>query len=442
MAFSFKALIDRYAGRHAALPTLDLLASEASPSQALEERLDWLVDVAQWIRRPGHDGEPDPANMSLQSGRLRRFLDVLERNPEWKLAVAKTLRSIIRETRAVALFSETGLPRQFGFLTEISERLARKFLPRPPGSAELGVLFDRLFPCRHDDAWIEQLDEATLDRFGALLEYGAGPEEAGWNKLGEELEDALAFLAAQIRVIGCAAAIRQHLKNQSLRELAFFKLGTALTSTIAAQKKRDDAAMAAELNYLRTLIDACHRDRAAVLERLEASGVSTEVVYHLAFLEAALDRFQDLLDFAFDPTTHMKRNAGFVALLARQNRARESVLDLLRQNFRLLTRKMVERSGETGEHYIARSRREYGAMLKSAAGGGVKRVPAKRKRRRLGPARKRGGPALRRIRAWRALRTDPPSRLPRRCISIRDSARAPPSPERPRRSSRRSLSRS
>jgi site-specific recombinase len=74
---------------------------------------------------------------------------------------------------------------------------------------------------------------------------------------------------------------------------------------------------------------------------------------------------------AFDPARQPGRSAGFVALLARQNRAQESVIDLLRQNWRLLTRKMVERSGETGEHYIARSRQEYGVMLKSAAGGGA-----------------------------------------------------------------------
>jgi site-specific recombinase len=37
----------------------------------------------------------------------------------------------------------------------------------------------------------------------------------------------------------------------------------------------------------------------------------------------------------------------------------------------LLTRKIVERSGETGEHYIARNRQEYWIMLKSAAGGGA-----------------------------------------------------------------------
>jgi site-specific recombinase len=364
-------LIDRYTGRRASLPSLDLLVSAAAPGQALEERLNWLVDVALWIRRPGQGEQAPLANMSLQSGRLRRFLDMLERNPEWKLEVAKTLRSIISETRAVALFSETGLPRQFGLLTEISERLTRKFLPPPPGSAELGALFERLFPYPNDDIWIENLDEKTLERFGQLLEHGVGAEEKGWNRLSEELEDALAYLAAQIRVTGCSRAIRQRLTNQSLRELAFFKLGTALSSAIAAQTKGDEAALLAELNYLRSLIDGCHRARAKVLEHLERSGVSTEVVYHLAFIEASLQRFQDLLDFAFEPATPMKRSAGFVALLARQNRARQSVVDLLRQNCRLLIRKIVERTGETGEHYIARSRQEYGVMLKSAAGGGA-----------------------------------------------------------------------
>lgn len=237
MPFFVKTLIDRYAGRHAALPSLDVLASSPSPGQPLEDRLNWLVDVAQWIRRPGHDAETPPANVTVQSGRLRRFLDVLDRNPPWKLAVASTLRSIIRETRAVALFSETGLPRQFGLLTEIGERLARKFLPSRPGSAELGALFERLFPWRNDDLWIESLDDSTLERFGALLEHGVGPEEAGWNKLAEELEDALAYLAAQIRVTGCAGAIRLRLKNQSVRQMAFFRLGMALSSAFEAREK-------------------------------------------------------------------------------------------------------------------------------------------------------------------------------------------------------------
>ena len=40
-------------------------------------------------------------------------------------------------------------------------------------------------------------------------------------------------------------------------------------------------------------------------------------------------------------------------------------------NLHLLARKLVERAGKTGEHYIALTRRQYWQMLGSAAGGGL-----------------------------------------------------------------------
>jgi hypothetical protein len=87
---------DRYAGRHGPLPSLDVLASSPSPAQALEERLNWLVDVVQWIRRPGHTNDLHPANTSMQSGRLRRFPDMLERNLGWKLIYGTCCRVMPR----------------------------------------------------------------------------------------------------------------------------------------------------------------------------------------------------------------------------------------------------------------------------------------------------------------------------------------------------------
>jgi len=60
-----------------------------------------------------------------------------------------------------------------------------------------------------------------------------------------------------------------------------------------------------------------------------------------------------------------------LADLVRQNHARRSVVELCRQNLQLLTRRIVERNAETGEHCVARNRVEYLRMLRSAAGGGA-----------------------------------------------------------------------
>ena len=306
----------------------------------------------------------------VQAGRLRRFLDVLDRNPEWKASIAKTLRSIIRETSAMELFSETGLPRQFGMLQEIAGRLAHKCLP-PPDSAELGVLFNRLFPHPLDAAWIEKLDPATLDRFHDLLLFEVPPAEEGWNALAEELEDALFHLAAQLRVSGGSAAIRARIRHKRIGELPFTKLTGVLGTAIAARATGVTATLEGELNHLRGTLDSCHRTLAEVQSHLETREVSTDVVYQLAFMEACLGRFEVLLELHFNDAPSPGRSSSFVALLVRQNLARESVGELLRQTFHLLTRKILERNAATGEHYIARTPVEYRDMLRRAAGGGV-----------------------------------------------------------------------
>lgn len=371
MAFHLKNWFDRFAGHRSALPPLDVLASSASPKDTLGNRLNWLVDVLQWIRRPGHEDElPAAPEINIQTGRLRRLLDVLDRNPEWKKSVAQTFRSIIRETSALELFSETGLPRQFGMLQEISGRLAKKWLPSSD-SAELGVLFDRLFPHPQDSAWLEKLDDQTLLRVRDLLEFEVGDDEKNWNSLSAELEGALFHLAAQLNVSGCSAAIRMRVKHRRISELPFFNLHSALQSVLAARQSGVSSDFLAELNNLHAQIESCHRAVEEATKHLENLGVSTEVVYQLAFIEASLERFKTLLELNFNADLPLTRVASFVATLVRKNRARESVAEFLRQNFHLLTRKILERNGETGEHYIARTPKEYREMLRSAAGGGV-----------------------------------------------------------------------
>ncbi|MBA4148806.1 MAG: hypothetical protein H0X66_11890 [Verrucomicrobia bacterium] len=372
MTLRWKFWTNRFKGRNAALLSLDQLASSVSPRDSLETRLNWLVDLVHWIRRPGDypEAQSQPRTQ-IQTGRMRRFFDVLEKNPEWKMNVAKTLRSIIFETNALDLFSETGLPRRFGLFNELAERLASRFLPSRSDSPELGVLFDRLFPHRNDATWIGHLDEGTLQRFQALLEFEVSPEENAYNALASDLEDAIVHLTAQLRVAGCSSAIRLRIKHRRIQELPFFKLSTVVQTVFLAQTQGDENKLVPELNHLRLLIESCYRAEEEVLSHLEENGVSTDVVYQLAYIKAALRRLEALLELAFKPDLSLARVGSFVAMLVRENQARLSVRDLIRQNFRLLTRTIVERNAKTGEHYIARNAKEYWEMVRHAGGGGA-----------------------------------------------------------------------
>jgi site-specific recombinase len=107
--------------------------------------------------------------------------------------------------------------------------------------------------------------------------------------------------------------------------------------------------------------------------RLDAEGISVNIVYGL-----------DVIGRSLTPDGADGRDHGgpagpeasaaiqaLVARLAGMHLSDRSVSSLAAANLQLLARKIVDRSGKTGEHYIARNLREYRHILLAAAGGGL-----------------------------------------------------------------------
>jgi site-specific recombinase len=105
-------------------------------------------------------------------------------------------------------------------------------------------------------------------------------------------------------------------------------------------------------------------------EHLDAHGLSVSLVYRLERITAQTRRAERLLELA-GGRAGPRAVATFLAQLVRDNFERASLRRLLAANTHLLARKVVDRAAETGAHYIARTRREYLDMVRSAAGGGL-----------------------------------------------------------------------
>ena len=341
-------------------PALDALLAQAQPRQPLADRVAWLEDLLAWVRQDA------PAT------RLRLLLQLLDRQPEARLRVAQTLRSIVHDTEALDLFADTGLPQGAGFLNELFSRAVAGMLPEPPDTRDLADIFDRLFPRDPSAGWLEILDAGLAGQMVALFHHGEISAEGDWGSLQSDLEDAMVQLADRICVVGSHRAVRTRLGDVAFRELPFQKLTPAVEALFArraAGVPRDK--LAAELNVVRAVADACDRAVEAVIGRLETTGVSTALVYDIERLRAQVRRLELLLEAWSAPELPAERTVAILADLVRQNHARRSVRELWRQNLQLLTRRIVERNAETGEHYVARTPREYAAMLRSAAGGGA-----------------------------------------------------------------------
>jgi site-specific recombinase len=156
-----------------------------------------------------------------------------------------------------------------------------------------------------------------------------------------------------------------------VRTSPFHRL-TRSTEALAECVTIDHDAREAQASWARD-VEGC---RSAVTEtraKLESTGVSVDVVYALDVIERGLVRMELIVAALFaDPGG--PRAAAAKHLMAELVRARlddRSLLALAHRNLGLLARKVVERAGATGEHYIVRSRRGWFAMVASGLGGGV-----------------------------------------------------------------------
>ncbi len=351
---------------------LDAILAQAIPEAPLHQRLVWLVDLLHWVRYTGAFREyKEVENVKVPAARLKFLFMVLDRNLHWKLNAAKTLRSILRDVRAVDLFSEAGLSEEQSFLGEVYKRISLKIMPDRPLSEGLSPLFAALFPYSTDVEWVASLDPQMLLRIMDFVSYEETSTENWRHQMQQDIEEALFILAAQVRAMGMSSAIRKRMDVKSIRELPFFEFTKEVESLISNYRNSEQDAFADQVKNVRKLIWKCMDSFNEVYRHLDKYGVNTTVVFILESAQGKLKRIDDLVTLMGVESVDPEMLLYFVSQLIEENQDRQSLKSLLQQNLRLISRKIVDRSAETGAHYITQNKAEYVGLFKKACGGGA-----------------------------------------------------------------------
>lgn len=358
------------------LKLLKLLGS-MDPEAPLRERLDAIEDTAHWLRERGHvppvagSQEHEP----LPTSRMRLLVCVLDSVPAWRRAFARVLRTVLWECTGLRLLCMTGLPTEPRLVGAAIDRLVRPILPAPPDDHELDEIVSRMFPTHTDAEWLRHLPSALVARLASALGGARGEGVGIWDPLRRSVADGVALLATRISALGLGYEIRERAPVVPLRESPFFRLPRACDALVAACETDTpaEAEVRAAADACTSLVVACREAVEVVLKNLERYGVSVDVVYTLELITKKLDRLEVLMVLLAPPdgTDVHRVGADLLATLIDGRLHGQSVLALVRDNVSLLARKIIERVGETGEHYITSSRGEYGKMLLSASGGGI-----------------------------------------------------------------------
>ena len=363
---------------------LSALLNAADPRAPRALRHLWLIDFIEWLRRPvvGPAGRATSAarDVPLPVQRLRQALHAIEHSPDDALRVGQLLAAFVDEIDWISLLADHGFSPQPHFVGELFARLRGLWLPVSPDTADLSELFNLLFPDADDATWLLALEADNLDALGRLISRAREAKDApDGDALVEGLQwrepffEALLILCAHIRAAGTSQLLRPRFSTESVAHAPFRQLVAAAESLYDAllhPPHGRDEHIAQKAHYLRGLLDACRHAADTVPEHLNEHGVSINIVFQVDQLRERVRRAESLLDCLLSPTPAPDL-ARLLSELARKQQERRSLRALFSQHYSLLTRKVVERSADTGEHYITRSGPEYRAMLIKALGGGA-----------------------------------------------------------------------
>ena len=276
------------------------------------------------------------------------------------------LQAFWREIDITALFAEFGFSPRLALGSALRQRLRARLLPGTPATQDLAALFPLLFE-DGDLGWLAALDDTadtTLERTAQLLSPAGGTSP--WR---EALLEAMDHLVSAVRAAGFSTPMRLRMDGKLLANDPFGQLDKT-TDRFAAALRTDDSAVAAQQAlYLRALLDACRQATRSIFGHLEEHGVSVDIVFEARQLRGRTLRIEQLLDLLLAPTAREALRL-LIELVELQAGSR-SMRALLGRHYSLLARVVAERSAETGEHYITRTRAEYRDMLARAAGGGA-----------------------------------------------------------------------
>lgn len=342
-----------------------LLAAIPSTEAPLFKRINWFAEVLTWVfyESPFSLSALDFSTGHPQALRVKWLLNVLDRNPAWKKSLQNFLPSIARETGIFELLVMAGLHQQSGLFSEFVERFQRQILPRPPDDQNLELLFSSAFNSEADAASILKLDQATLVGVIQLFSDSASDTFTGWK---QDTFDALSHLALQIASLGSHSSLRRSRRDMSRSTNSFSQLQLLTIEWLKGRLENRD---------LQDQINTAAKESLAAIDavysHMNESGVSVDVVYHLERTKALLVRFQNLMKLFEGEAFSPQSTQVLLASLVYESVHSRSLRALFDDNTALIAKKIAENSAETGEHYIAKNRRDEALLFRSALGGGA-----------------------------------------------------------------------
>ena len=378
------------ARRPASAQDLTRLLDTLDAGASLVQRHLWLVAFVDWVRG-------DCSSVQGSVARVALFLDAVQARPGMAKRVQTWWQTLVDTINGTTLLADFGFASRSAFVSEMAERLRLKILPATPETVDASELFSLVLSTAFDARWLAALDEPLLARLASLLqtdtfEPDTRDTDSAMERLGtpqpmtpvdrsaslweSTVLEAITFCTSQVRATGFAPELRLRMSDTARESGPFHALSADFEVVRLAflahtpGNATTDAVLQEALQQFRERLDRCRHAASTVYTHLDEHGISVNLVFRLRQLRERVLRIRALLD-CLTGTNPSASTARLLSHLVIVGQERRSLRALVASNSSLLAAKVAERSSETGEHYITRTKAEYADMFAKAAGGGA-----------------------------------------------------------------------
>ncbi|MDD3353644.1 hypothetical protein [Zoogloea sp.] len=339
-------------------------------AEDLPDRLDAWRAISAWLSAGALWGDVYIDSADVHGSATQRFavlMDVLADNPDVALAVRNTLRGILDETEGANLFGEIGIPGDRGFLSEFGDRFTAKLIPSPRDDHDLAHLMSRSYERQRDLTMVRGLQPSTLQRAVDIL--FPADEPAMTAALERAIADGFRLLLARVQGQGLSQKLRARSQSGAVSRSPFKRLADSGENLVCAWEQGRLSSPLQEAWEMD--VRACREALQLISTRLESEGISVDIVYGLDVLDRCLSRLETIVAVMLAGRETPGPALLLLQQLAHAAHQSTSVRHLVRSNLQRLQRRIVDRAGKTGEHYIAETPADYRHIWIAAAGGGL-----------------------------------------------------------------------
>lgn len=311
---------------------------------------------------------------SKDVGQATRNLQALCHVLDTRADLAELLRAYLSRvvsTRKMShLLTDTGITKNTGFWSVAWQRLNYKWLPPVARDEYMKHVFGKVFDHTDDHRWVGGVDDGVwIALFNAIGFHGSMHAA-----LKRELLNAIQVLSYRISAIGLEPELVRNCPSIEEFESPFLRQNVELNEYANRYDEwlLDSGAVREDARHLDVLLTQCEEIVGKIRRASATQGTSVSLTRLLLRLTESIARLRTLLalldtDGSADVTALTVR---VFKELVRADNLKHSLSDLVKTNTELLALQVTEHASRSGEHYVARTRREWWDMLRSALGAG------------------------------------------------------------------------